>query len=75
MEVNYIYKFISGIHKKHNSIGVMEGRFLGALGGGGAGDMWIPFQSKKEVFVVSSRHGEDRNRHLATIKNINKNKV
>lgn len=38
MEVNYIYKFISGIHKKHNSIGVMEGRFLGALGGG-AGDM------------------------------------
>ena len=40
MEVNYIYKFISGIHKKHNSIGVMEGRFLGALGGGGgAGDM------------------------------------
>ena len=74
MEINYIYKFISGIHKKHNSIGVMEGRFLGALGGG-VGDIWIPFQSKKEVFVVSSRHGEDRNRHLATIKNINKNKV
>lgn len=38
MEINYIYKFISGIHKKHNSIGVMEGRFLGPLGGG-VGDM------------------------------------
>ena len=49
MEVNYIYKFISGIHKKHNSIGVMEGRFLGTPGGG-VGDMWIPFQSKKEFF-------------------------
>lgn len=37
MEVNYIYKFISGIHKKHNSIGVMEGRFLGTPWGGGRG--------------------------------------
>lgn len=38
MEVNYIFK-ISGIHKKHNSIGGMEGRFLGAPWGGGVGDM------------------------------------
>ena len=74
MEVNYIYKFISGIHKKHNSIGVMEGRFLGASWGGGRGYV-NPLSHKKEFFVVSSRHGEDRNRHLATIKNINKNKV
>ena len=47
MEINYIYKFISGIHKKHNSIGVMEGRFLGALGGGGQGICESPFSLRK----------------------------